>query len=189
MTERGRSYQASEIGVCCCGASIRVEREKKTDRTDIELDAELLRRAAERWPGEGAESDVDPMELAAYLDRRLDAEAAEAMEGTLAADPAALELWLAADAAQGARYPVPPSMMRRVAGRRLRPESKGWIRRLGHALAPDRPRGVAWAVAGALLLAICAGGFQLGRYGYEASRGPTQTAQIDGPFFGPRPIF
>lgn len=168
------------------------------DRGEADLDWALMERAAERWPQQEPGEELDAMALAAYLDGMISESEAERVETAMAGDVRALNLWLQADEAVGARYPVPPSLLARLGRQGQRAEgqpgrghpgrersgrerSGSPLRRLLAAMALQGERAsLGWAVAGALFLAVCVGGFELGQYGYRQDRdGMTQTAQIE----------
>jgi hypothetical protein len=142
-----------------------------------ETDGRTLWHRLRREQEEPAElSGWDANLLAAYLDGRTEGRDAEALEAKLAASPALLEILLAARAAGAAGEPVPPELIARA--KALKPGARRDLRDRGHRNghhngrrsggAPVNPvrlrmrRRIEWAVAAALLVAVCATGFELG---------------------------
>ena len=135
--------------------------------------AKLWRQAREAWAdgSAAAPGDPDPLELAAYLDGRLDEAAATALEARLAAEPRLLDETMALreslamkpeaapdaviDRAQALRLQGPAPALSAAA----RPPRAGWLDRLfGGWLRPAVP-----AFAVLTLIVACAGAFELGR--------------------------
>ena len=148
---------------------------RPTDTNDpaIKDSAALWARAAESL-AVPAGARLDDLTLAAYLDGRLDEAGRDRVEGLLAADPLALERFLAADGALGATQALPPALLARAT--RLVPESAenhfGFIGRLfggrdGRGFFRLRPGLVAASLAALLLVSVA--GFELGRFGYAVA--------------------
>ncbi len=136
-----------------------------------ERDRALWRRLrAESQGGAADEARApDEMALAAYLEGRLDeAERAE-VEVWLAAEPAALELVLAAREALAAPgMAAPDAVVRRAAALVPDPPGSRLAGRLRGVFTPLwQPLGWSGAVAGVLL--ACVVGFQLGQSGYQST--------------------
>lgn len=117
---------------------------------------------------------LDSMTLAAYLDGRLDAVAAEQVEARLAADPAALTLFLAADESLGATQAVPAALLARAG--KLVPASAenryGFIGRLFGARDRSggfRLRPALLAASLMAILVVSVAGFEIGRFGYAVA--------------------
>ncbi len=167
------------------------------------LDRDLLSRAAQRWPQNPGVETIDPLEMAAFLDGRLEGPSLEAFEARLAGNPEARALWTASAVAMDGPEPVPARLLRRAEA--LVPDvpapdasaaersSRGpglWQRLTGLFASPRPMGGVGWAFATALFLAVCYGGFELGQVGYMATRdGSTQTAYLEALPFEPQSIF
>lgn len=134
---------------------------------ETEKDRELWQRAAAARETESAEGEaLDPLQLAAYLDGTLDAQAGEALEARLAAEPELLEVWLSARAAMAETPGAAPAQVTARAqaivagtgraGTARRSLLAGWLQPLG------------WAAVGALALIVTGAGFEIGREGYDA---------------------
>ncbi len=134
----------------------------------------LWQRTRAAFAAPAAGEALDPLTLAAYLDGGLEGAAAEQVEARLAADPAALDLFLAADASLGATRAVPAALLARAD--RLVPASAenrfGFIGRL----FGGRDRSGGFRLRPALLaaslmaiLVVSVAGFELGRFGYAVA--------------------
>ncbi|GAB5467759.1 MAG: hypothetical protein Kilf2KO_07890 [Rhodospirillales bacterium] len=165
---------------------------------DYALDSALITRMQQAWPqNDETRVESDPLELAAYLDGRLDEAARADFEAKLAVDPDARALWLAADAALGASEPAPDSLLARAralasedAPRRDAAVGSWWNRLSAAFTGQGRFGGLGWTAAGLLFLAVCLGGFELGHYGFgQGAVGSAQTAQLEALPFGPQSIF
>lgn len=136
-----------------------------------ERDRALWRRlrAESQGAADGEAWSPDEMALAAYLDGTLDeAERAE-VEAWLAAEPAGLELVLAArESLAEPDVAAPEAVVRRAAALVPDPPGNRLARRLRWAFTPVwQPLGWSGAAAGVLL--ACVVGFQLGQSGYRSS--------------------
>ncbi|MDJ0946863.1 MAG: hypothetical protein QNJ30_25725 [Kiloniellales bacterium] len=134
-------------------------------------DRALWQKARNGWAG-GSEAadDVDPLLLAAYLDGRLDAEEAAALEARLAADPVALDLMAASRGAlaAGPAEAVPESLLRRAEGLvRPAPAAPRKGRLAGLAAAFLMPGQAAWAGFAAAVMLASLAGFELGQIGLD----------------------
>ncbi len=162
------------------------------------LDRDLLARAERLW---GRSGDVarrhhpedEALRLAAYIDRRLNETEAADVEASLAADVDMREVWMRSKEAVGA-YEAPPSLLlRRVTA--MAPDGFAapvtFVQRMGAGLAAARPiDGLAWALAAALFVMVCLGGFELGTSSYVAARdGVSSTIQASALPFGPQSMF
>ena len=134
-------------------------------------DRALWQKARNGWAG-GSEAadDVDPLLLAAYLDGRLDAEEAAALEGRLAADPVALDLMAASREAlaAGPADAVPETLLQRAEGLvrpAPAPPRKGLL--AGLAAAFLLPNQAAWAGFAAAVMLASLAGFELGQIGLD----------------------
>jgi anti-sigma factor RsiW len=107
---------------------------------------------------------VDPLEMAAYLDDRLDEQGRALLEARCADDPEAVELLAAARPALGQREEAPARVVARAAALvtdPVAPESEGfigWLR--GYIGAPWRPAVAAGAFG--LYALLCLASFGLG---------------------------
>ncbi len=139
-------------------------REKDKDR-ELWLRAAPA-RAETQQPGEPVDAPMDALDLAAYLDGTLDAQAVDALEARLAAEPDLLDAVLSARLAL-AETPeaAPPRVVARaqasVAGPGRVAAPRGgwfstWLRPLG------------WATVAVLALVVSGAGFEIGREGYDA---------------------
>ena len=144
------------------------------DERDIASGRALLRRARELIPEDSraAASAVDSLDLAAYLDGRLDGEPRARVEAQLAASPEAMELLIASrEALDAGSLAAPESLVRRASALAGAPESAGggWLARLAGLFAlpialPAPPRrALAFASVAAAFLLISVTGFELGR--------------------------
>jgi hypothetical protein len=125
-----------------------------------------------------AAPEIDPMDLAAYLDGGLDEGAVARVEGRLAASPEALDLLIAArEALEAGTTPAPESLVHRAGALAGAPSDPagGWLSRLLQALTPAGVprRAVALGTAAAAYLLVSAAGFELGRAEFDYN------AQID----------
>ena len=132
-------------------------------------------RALLRWARDLASEDsrmaagrVDPLDLAAYLDGRLDGELRARVEARLAATPEAMELLIASrEALDAGSVAAPESLVRRASALAGAPERAGgdWLARLPGLFAlPAAPqRALAFASVAAAFLLISVTGFELGR--------------------------
>jgi anti-sigma factor RsiW len=148
---------------------------RPTDSNDpaITDGAALWASAAQRFAAPAGEP-LDELTLAAYLDGRLDQVGRDRVEGLLAADPLALERFLAADAAVGATQALPPALLARA--QRLVPaDAENRFGFLGRLLGGRdrsggfrlRPSLLAASLAAILLVSVV--GFELGRFGYAVA--------------------
>ena len=140
------------------------------DERDLERGRALLRRAGGRSaedPGPAADA-VDSLDLAAYLDGRLDDESRARIEARLAASPEAIELLIASrEALDAGSLAAPESLVRRASALAGAAESVGggWPARLAGFFALPAPprRALAFAVLGVAFLLVSVTGFELGR--------------------------
>ena len=141
------------------------EKSKQGDKTAE--GAELWRRARATWAdtSEPAPEAPDPLVLAAYLDGRLDEQAAAELEARLAGDPALLDELLALRAGLAEAPEDAPAVVvaRARALRRsaapASPDGPGFFARFfGGWLRPAVP-----VFAVLALMIACAGAFELGR--------------------------
>ena len=140
------------------------------DESDIAGGRVLLRRARDliTEDSRAAASRVDPLDLAAYLDGRLDGESCARVEAQLAASSEAMELLIASrEALDAGDAAAPESLVRRASALTGAPESVGggWLAQLAGLLAlPAAPqRALAFASVAAAFLLISVTGFELGR--------------------------
>jgi anti-sigma factor RsiW len=156
-----------------------------TENERISANGRSLWRRARLSPGDTAETtaDLDPLDLAAYLDGRLTDEARARVEARLAESPELIDLLVASQQALQDGTLAPPEAVVRRAGALAGTTRAGGERRSRPA-AP-RPnawgsrtlalsRGLAFASLAAAFLLVGAAGFELGRT--EAA----YSAQIDG---------
>lgn len=108
----------------------------------------------------GAEA-VDPLELAAWLEGRLDEAAAARIEAALADDPGLLDLAVAARAALDDPAPAPDRLLVRARASFAPTVSLAGQARQGGGLRAWWRR-MEWAAIGASFLIAAAGGFALG---------------------------
>lgn len=151
-------------------------------QNDEKGDRELWRRAREGLPAaEAIPDDEEVMLLAAYLDGSLGSAAHERVEAWLASDPQALELMMTARAGLEAEpTAAPDALLSRAQGlvRERKPAARaGWLAPLRGWLLPEV--GPLWQPIGlaAMLLVVCALGFQLGRTGYAGLQSGEQPAE------------
>lgn len=126
----------------------------------------------------GRSGGIDPLDLAAYLDGRLDEGASARLEAALAASPETLDLVIAArEALDAGTTPAPDALVRRAVALAGAPAGSagGWLHRLVQALTPEATpqRALAFGTAAAVYLLVSAAGFELGRAEFDYN------AQID----------
>ena len=126
----------------------------------------------------GRAGEIDPLDLAAYLDGCLDEGAVPRVEAALAALPETLDLVIAArEALDAGTTPAPEALVRRAVALADAPAQSrgGWLYRLVQALTPEAAsqRALAFGTAAAVYLLVSAAGFELGRAEFDYN------AQID----------
>ena len=133
---------------------------------------ELWRRARPAWRARAAEAEApDSLEIAAYLDGRLDPAARDSLEGLLAGSPDSLDLLIAArrSLAEGSA-PAAAALIERACAlvpdpAPRRPRVLGWLIPLAQAFR-RRERVATLALATCAVILAGLGGFELGRAGY-----------------------
>lgn len=133
---------------------------------------ELWRRARPAWRARAAEAEApDSLEIAAYLEGRLDAAARDRLEDLLAGSPESLDLVLAArrSLAEGSA-PAAAALIERACAlvpgpAPRRPRVAGWLISLTQAFR-RRERAATLALAACAVILAGIGGFELGRMGY-----------------------
>ncbi len=129
------------------------------------------------------------MEIAAYLDGRLEGQELERVEAWMASSEAALKLVMAArESLASDPGRAPESVIRSATallGGPAEEDRRGWLERLGSAVIAPAWRPAVTAIAAVIFLLVCAGSFELGR---QESRYLAQfhaePSDLDGPSLG-----
>lgn len=177
-------------GVCVPPSGGRVENTMVKRQDDPERDRAIWQAARDALRAEAARAaPPNEMDVAAYLDGRLEGRALERVEAWMASSEDALDLVMAAreSLALGPDQ-APVAVIRRaraLVGGRAAEQHGGWLERLRSAVRTPLWRPALSAVAAAIFLLVCAGSFELGR---QESRSLAQIraepADLDGPSLG-----